>query len=61
MVTINGAPCRQKACIEWAAAWFPKGRSFLTLLLLPQCHDAISTIPSTLVLVDQSPISQHVL
>jgi len=49
MVTINGAPHRQKACIEWGAAWFPKGRSFLTLLLLPQCHAAISMIPSTLI------------
>ena len=61
MVTINGAPHRQKAYIEWGVAWFPKGRSFLTLLLLPQCHAAIIMISSTLILVDQSPISQHVL
>jgi hypothetical protein len=35
-------------------------RSLTTLLSLPQCHAALSTIPSTLVWVDQSPVSQHV-
>jgi len=32
----------------------------MTLLFLPQCHAAFSTIPSTLAWVDQSPVSQHV-
>ena len=34
--------------------------SLMTLQSLPQCHAALSTIPSTLVCVDQSPIGQHV-
>ena len=25
MVTVHGAPCRQKAYLQWGAAWFPKG------------------------------------
>ena len=37
----------------------PRG-SLTTMLSLPQCHAAFSTIPSTLVLVDQSPVSQPV-
>jgi hypothetical protein len=32
----------------------------MTLLLLPQCHAAFSTIPSTLDWVDQSPVCQRV-
>jgi hypothetical protein len=42
--------------------------SLVTLLSLPQCYAALSTIPSiyytipsTLAWVDQSPVSQHVL
>jgi len=38
----------------------PRG-SLMTLLSLPQCYAAFSTIPSTLAWVDQSPISQHVV
>ena len=37
----------------------PRGQ-LMTLLSLPECHAAFSTIPSTLAWVDQSPISQHV-
>jgi hypothetical protein len=37
----------------------PRG-SLTTLLSLPHCHAAISTIPSTLAWVDQSPVSQRV-
>jgi len=37
----------------------PRG-SFTTLLLLPQCNAAFSTISSTLDWVDQSSVSQHV-
>jgi len=37
----------------------PRG-SLTTLLSLPQCHAAFSTIPSTLAWVDQSTVSQHV-
>ena len=37
----------------------PRG-SIMTLLFLPQCHAAFSTIASTLAWVDQIPISQHV-
>jgi hypothetical protein len=37
----------------------PRG-SLTTLLSLPQCHAALSTIPSTLASVDQSPASQRV-
>jgi hypothetical protein len=59
-VTVHRAPRRWKAYIQWGAAWFPKG-IVMTLLFLPQCHSAFGTIPSTLVWVDQSPVSQHVL
>jgi len=58
-VTVHGAPRRWKACIQWGAAWFHKG-IVMTLLSVPQCHAAFGMIPSTLALVDQSPISQHV-
>jgi hypothetical protein len=58
-VIVHGAPCRQKAYIQWGMAWFPKGL-LRTLLSLSQCHAALGTIPSTLAWVDQSPISQHV-
>ena len=58
MVTIHGAPRRRKAYIQWGAAWFPKGS--LTLLSLPQCHAAFGMLPSTLVWLDQSPVSQDV-
>jgi hypothetical protein len=34
--------------------------SVMTLLFLPQCHAAFSTVASTLAWVDQIPISQHV-
>ena len=37
----------------------PRG-SLTTLLSLPQCHEALGTIPSTLACVDQSPVSQRV-
>jgi len=37
----------------------PRG-SFATLQSLPQCHAALSAIPSTLAWVDQSPVIQHV-
>jgi len=37
----------------------PRG-SLMTLLSLPHCHAALSTIPSTLAWVDQSPVSQLV-
>ena len=36
----------------------PRG-SLMTQLSLPQCHAAFGTIPTTLVWVDQSPVSQH--
>jgi hypothetical protein len=58
-VTVHGAPCRWKVYIQWGAAWFPKG-IVTTLLSLPQCHAAFSTILSTLARVDQSPVSQCV-
>ena len=35
--------------------------SFMTLLLIPQCHAAFNTIPSILAWVGQSPFSQCVL
>ena len=38
---------------------FPRG-SLTTLVSLPRCHAAFSTIPSTLAWVDQSPVGQHV-
>ena len=56
--TVRGAPCRRKAYIQWGAAWFPKGIGSDTAITT-QCHAAFSTIPSSLVWVDQSPISQH--
>ena len=59
-VTIHGAPHRQKAYIQWGAAWSTKG-IITTLLTLPQCHAAFSTIPSALAWVDQCPVIQHAL
>jgi len=38
----------------------PRG-SLTTLLSLPQCYAAFGIIPSTLALVDQSPVSQRVV
>ena len=38
----------------------PPRELFTTLLSLPQCHAAFSTIPSTLAWVDQCPVSQCV-
>jgi hypothetical protein len=35
----------------------PQRGSFTTLQSLPQCHAAVSTIPSTLAWVDQSPVN----
>ena len=37
----------------------PRG-SLTIRLSLPQCHAALSMVPSTLAWVDQSPVSQHV-
>jgi hypothetical protein len=59
MVTIRRATCGQKAYIEFGVAWFPRGW-FMTLLSLPSCYAAFSTIPSTLACVDQTSVSQHV-
>ena len=42
----------------WPAS--PRG-SFMTVLLLLQCHATYSTTPSTLAWVDQSPISQRAI
>jgi len=53
-VTVHRAPSGWKAYIQLGVAWFS------TLLLLPQCHSAFSTIASTLAWVDQSPISHCV-
>ena len=39
---------------------YPRG-SFTTLLSLPQCHAAFSTIPSIWAWIDQSPVSQRVV
>jgi len=33
--------------------------SFMALLLLPQCNAAFSTIPSTLVWINQSPVTAY--
>jgi hypothetical protein len=57
MVTIHGAPRGQKAYVQCSS---PRG-SFTTLLSLPHCLTAFSTIPSTLAWLDQSPISQRVV
>jgi len=35
MVTIDGAPRGQKACIQWGVAWFPKGIVFDTAISTP--------------------------
>jgi len=59
-VTIHRAPHRQKAYIQWGAAWSPKG-IVMTLLSQPQNHAAFSTIPFTLAWIDQCPVIQHVL
>jgi len=58
-VTIDGAPRRWKAYMQWGVAWFPKG-IVTTLLSLAQCHAAFGTITSTLAWVDQIPVRQHV-
>ena len=59
MVTIHGAPSGQKAYIQRGVAWFPKGIVYETAVTT-QWHAAISTIFSTLVWIDQSPVSKHV-
>jgi len=59
-VIVHGAPCKQKAYIQWGAAWFPKG-SLTTLLSVPQCYVALGMIPSTLAWVDRSHVSQCVI
>jgi len=41
----------------WPAS--PRGL-LMTLLLLPQCHTALGTIPSTLAWVDVSLVNQRV-
>jgi len=58
-VTVHGAPSGRKAYIQWGAAWFPKGIVYNTAVTT-QYHAAFSTTPSTLVWVDQSPVSQRV-
>jgi len=47
MVTVHGAAREWKVFIQWVQPGAPKGL-FRTLLLLPQCHAAFITIPSTL-------------
>jgi hypothetical protein len=59
-VTAHGAPRRRMAYIQWDVVWFLKG-IFKTLLLLPHCHTAFSTISSTLTWVDQSPVKERAL
>jgi hypothetical protein len=49
----------RKAYIQWVRSGSPRGL-FMTLLSLPQFHAAFSIIPSTLVWVDQTPLSQCV-
>ena len=58
-VTIHGAPCRQKAYIQWGVAWFPKGIVYNTVVT-PHCHAALGAIPSTIAWIDQSPVSRCV-
>ena len=55
-VSDHGAPRGRKGVRPGS----PRG-PFTTLLSLPQCHAAFSTIPSTLAWVDQSPVSQRVV
>jgi hypothetical protein len=59
LATTHGAPHGRKAYINGVRTYSPRG-SFTTLLSLPQCHAAFSTIPSTLAWVDQSSDSQPV-
>jgi hypothetical protein len=50
------SPCRWKAYVYDAVLpGAPKG-SFATLLSPPHCHAALSMMPHTLTLVDQSPV-----
>jgi hypothetical protein len=35
LVIIHGAPCGRKACIQWGAAWFPKGIVYDTAVSTP--------------------------
>jgi len=57
--SLSRVPHGWKVYLQWGAAWFPMGIVADTVIL-PQCHAACSTIPSTLAWVDQSPISQPV-
>jgi len=59
LVIVHGAPCGWKAYVQWGVAWFPKGIIYDTAVAT-QCHAAFSMVPSTLVWVDQSPVSQRV-
>jgi hypothetical protein len=59
IVTVHVASRERKVYTQWCATWFPRG-SLTSLLSLPQYQTDFSTIPTTSVLVDQSPVSQHV-
>jgi hypothetical protein len=59
MVTVHGAPCRQKAYIQWGVAWFPKGIINDTAISTPvPCSPRHDTFH--LGLDRQSPVSQRV-
>jgi hypothetical protein len=55
-VTHHGAPRRQSPTYNAVRPGSPK-ESFMTLLLLPQCHTACSTILSTLAWVTRAPLA----
>ena len=54
--TLHGAPRGRKVYIQWGAVWLPRGW-MTTLLPLPQCHAALTTIPTTLAWIDQNPLA----
>jgi hypothetical protein len=64
-VTIHRAPCRQKAYIQWGAAWFPKGIVNDTAVTTPvPCSPQRDIfhlgLGSILAWVDQNTVSQRV-
>jgi len=60
LVTVHGAPRGRKAYIQWGVVWLPKRIVYDTAISTPvSC--SLSTIPSTLAWVDQSPVSQRVV
>ena len=46
LVTVHGAPCRRKTCVQWGVALFPKGIIYDTAVITPvSCSLQHDTFP----------------